>query len=536
MPYTKKGILFITKALVCLTGFLAACAIASAQTIDWTGGAGDGLWDTSGNWAGGNVPNTSGENPEFDTASFVTPGAQAVTLSNPTTIGSLRINTTDSITINGSTTLTTGNAITGVSSVAPNLTINPNISTSSVLYFTGFSGGQITFNGSVSQGGDMATFSPSTQITFNGNISGSGRLYIEDTAGDSGRMTITAANSYTGNTTVRGGTLAASGDATFGDGTGTILIIGRSTTTTSDAVLELSNLNNSISNPYTFGGDGQSGAGVLRLTSGSATFTGAGRTTGNGGSTTIFVAVTGTTLTFANTLTTYSGNTIVFDGDGDVSTSGSGAIIQSSGTADLRKGGTGTLTYGGAANTYAGSTTINGGSLVLNATGNSIADGGLILNSGTSASLSKSDQIGSSILTLNSATFNTNGFDEALGALILLGDSNFNLGSGDSVIAFADSSGQSWTAGQTFILLKWTGSLSGGGTDQVLFGSDASGLTSGQLGQITFRDPDGLGLGDYAAQILGTGEVVPVPEASTYALVLGLVAGVYLIYRKRKNG
>ena len=117
----------------------------------------------------------------------------------------------------------------------------------------------------------------------------------------------------------------------------------------------------------------------------------------------------------------------------------------------------------------------------------------------------------------------------------MLGDSNFNLGSGDSVIAFADSSGQSWTSGQTFLLLNWTGSLSGGGTDQVLFGSDASGLTGGQLGQITFRDPDGLGAGDYAAQILGTGEVVPVPEASTYALVFGLVAGIYLVYRRRKK-
>lgn len=115
----------------------------------------------------------------------------------------------------------------------------------------------------------------------------------------------------------------------------------------------------------------------------------------------------------------------------------------------------------------------------------------------------------------------------------LQGSSNFDLGSGDSVIAFADSSGQSWTAGQTFLLLNWTGSLSGGGTDQVLFGSDASGLTSGQLSQVMFRDPNGTP-GDFAAQILGTGEVVPVPEASTYALVLALVAGAYLIYRRRK--
>ncbi len=82
-------------------------------------------------------------------------------------------------------------------------------------------------------------------------------MYIEDTVGDSGKMTITAANTYTGNTTVRGGTLAASGDATFGDGTGTILIIGRSNLATSDAVLELSNLNNAIPNPYVFGGDGK---------------------------------------------------------------------------------------------------------------------------------------------------------------------------------------------------------------------------------------------------------------------------------------
>ena len=488
--------------------------------------------------SGGNVPNTSGENPEFDTSSFSTPGAQAVTHSGPTTIGTLRINTNDGITINGSTTLTTGNSIFGVSSATPNLTINPNISTSGVLYFSGFSGGQITINGAVSKGSDMANFSSSLHIIFNGEISGAGRLYQEATVGDDGKITITAANTYSANTTIRGGTLVASGDATFGDGTGTIQIIGTSTASTSDAVLELSNLNNSISNPYVFGGDGQSGAGVLRVTSGNATFTGAGSATGNGGNITALNTDSASTLTFANTFRVVNINTYTlrFDGDGDVETTGSGALAENvgSGSSTIIKNGSGTLTFGGAANTYEGPTIINGGALVLNAAGNSINGGGLTLNSGTSASLSKSDQIGSSILTLNSATFNTNGFDEALGALLLQGSSDFDLGNGDSVIAFADSSGQGWTAGQTFLVLNWTGSLSGGGTDQLIFGSDASGLTSGQLSQVTFRDPNGVS-GDFAAQILGTGEVVPVPEASTYALVLGLVAGVYLIYRRRKQ-
>lgn len=89
--------------------------------------------------------------------------------------------------------------------------------------------------------------------------------------------------------------------------------------------------------------------------------------------------------------------------------------------------------------------------------------------------------------------------------------------------------------GQTFLLLNWTGSLSGGGTDQVFFGTDSSGLTGGQVGNITFRDPFGLAAGDYSAQILGTGEVVPVPEPSTYAIIFGLVAGGYILWMRKKR-
>lgn len=428
------------------------------------------------------------------------------------------------------------------------IVFNPNLTRSSGtgISFSNLTNSQVTVNGTVHATVDtpsnsgISHASPGTQITFNNTLSGNGRFYMSNAVGDAGGATFTAANTYQGATSVTSGVLTVTGDGTFGDGTGFIGIFGPSTATTTDAVLVLHNLNTStISNDYIFGGDGQSGAGVLRITGGNATFTGEGRATGNGGSTTVLNTASGSTLTFANTfrVMSFSGGVLQFDGDGDIQTTGSGAIIENvgSGSSTITKNGSGTLTFGGAANTYEGPTIINGGALVLNAAGNSINGGGLTLNSGTSASLSKSDQIGNSILTLNSATFSTNGFDEALGALVLQGTSNFDLGSGDSVIAFADSSAQSWTAGQTFLLLNWTGSLSGGGTDQVIFGSDASGLTSGQLSQITFRDPDGFGAGDFAAQILGTGEVVPVPEASTYALVLGLVAGVYLIYRRRKQ-
>jgi len=51
------------------------------------------------------------------------------------------------------------------------------------------------------------------------------------------------------------------------------------------------------------------------------------------------------------------------------------------------------------------------------------------------------------------------------------------------------------------------GNLSGGGPEQLKFGSDQSGLSAAQLSQIQFRAGSSSNL--YSAKILATGEVVP---------------------------
>jgi hypothetical protein len=79
---------------------------------------------------------------------------------------------------------------------------------------------------------------------------------------------------------------------------------------------------------------------------------------------------------------------------------------------------------------------------------------------------------------------------------------------------FGDTSTR--TAG-TLTINDWSGSLSGGGTDQIIF---ANALDPTFLSNINFT-----GFSPGAVQ-LGDGEIVPVPEPATWvvgAMVLGLI-------------
>jgi MYXO-CTERM domain-containing protein len=70
--------------------------------------------------------------------------------------------------------------------------------------------------------------------------------------------------------------------------------------------------------------------------------------------------------------------------------------------------------------------------------------------------------------------------------------------------------------------------VTGNGTDQLYFGTDATGLTATQLSQIAFYSDSGttfLGIGGYGLGL--DGELVPVPEPGTWfaaALALGALA------------
>ncbi len=195
-------------------------------------------------------------------------------------------------------------------------------------------------------------------------------------------------------------------------------------------------------------------------------------------------------------------------------------------TGGLTKSGAGTLTLSGsAANTYGsatanGTTTVNGGTLKLNKTSGvaAVPNGTIAINTGGTVLLGTANQIGNSVaMTLGGGTFNTGGLSEQLGTLKLTANSSIDLGASASALTFATSSGQAWTGGTTLTIKNWNGSTAGAGTDQLFVGANASGLTSGQLAQISFLNPAGFPAGSYTAQILATGEVVPVglPPAIT---------------------
>jgi hypothetical protein len=88
-------------------------------------------------------------------------------------------------------------------------------------------------------------------------------------------------------------------------------------------------------------------------------------------------------------------------------------------------------------------------------------------------------------------------------------NSTLSMVSSASVIEFADSSSLTWSNDTVLIVESWSGSLNGGGPQQILFGKNSQALTSAQVAQIQFHNPAGLAEGTYPARILATGEIVP---------------------------
>jgi hypothetical protein len=98
---------------------------------------------------------------------------------------------------------------------------------------------------------------------------------------------------------------------------------------------------------------------------------------------------------------------------------------------------------------------------------------------------------------------------EQLGGFILASNATIDLAGSASRLSFANSSGATWAGGPTLVVSDWNGNPSGGGAEQLKFGTNQSGLTLAQLSRITFVNPVGLSAGNYPAKILSTGEIVP---------------------------
>ncbi len=101
---------------------------------------------------------------------------------------------------------------------------------------------------------------------------------------------------------------------------------------------------------------------------------------------------------------------------------------------------------------------------------------------------------------------------ESLGQMLLSGESVIELMPGSHKLSFLNSAAMNWNQTCSLLVSNWNGSTSGGGSDQLLFGTSRSGLTPVQLRQIVFVNPAGFPAGNYPAKILFSGEVVPLPN------------------------
>ncbi len=161
--------------------------------------------------------------------------------------------------------------------------------------------------------------------------------------------------------------------------------------------------------------------------------------------------------------------------------------------------GVGTFRFNGVGS-YTGDTTLGSGTLLLGAA-DRIAD--------------------TSDFVFDGGTLATGGFSDAMGTLLLSDTSSIDLGSGASALSFLDSSALSWAAATTLNIANFDE-----GVDSVRFGTDALGLTSTQLSQIT--------LNGGSAYIDGSGYLTAVPEAGSFALLGGLLALSSIAMRRRK--
>lgn len=139
-------------------------------------------------------------------------------------------------------------------------------------------------------------------------------------------------------------------------------------------------------------------------------------------------------------------------------------------------------------------------------------------------------------IDLNGGQLATGGWSDTVGTLTLSDNSMIDLSGGNSVLQFAPSDSMAWTSGRTLLVQNWDGLATGGGNDQLRFGSP-TGLTPSQLAQVSFVNPAGFDPGYYGGMLLPTGELVPtaVPEPKAVASV-ALLIGVMVWKERRRIG
>ncbi|EAP7324923.1 autotransporter outer membrane beta-barrel domain-containing protein [Salmonella enterica subsp. enterica serovar Worthington] len=378
------------------------------------------------------------------------------------------------LTLSGSNTYTGGTTISGGTLVASNV--------------EALGSGDVT---------DNATLELSTGGDFANNIGGTGSVVK---SGDK-TLTLSGTNSYTGGTTISGGTLVANNVEALGTGD-----------VTNNATLEL-NTGGDFTNAI-------SGSGQV-VKSGDKTLTLSGANSYTGG-------------------TTISGGTLVAN---DVNALGTGDVTDNAtlalnavgdfnnaigGSGKVEKSGDDTLTLSGS-NTYTGGTLINGGTLVASnvealGTGDVTDDATLELNTGGDFdnAISGSGQVvksGDETLTLSGSNTYTGGTLISSGTLVAndvnalgTGDVTDNavleLNTGGDFINSIGGTGRVEKSGDETLTLSGSNTYTGGTTinDGTLVATSVDALGSGDVtDNATLELNTG---GDFANNIGGTGSVV----------------------------
>jgi autotransporter-associated beta strand protein len=192
--------------------------------------------------------------------------------------------------------------------------------------------------------------------------------------------------------------------------------------------------------------------------------------------------------------------------------------------------------------TASGTNSLGGTSSIIVKAGGTLVFGGSTNNRINDTAPLNLDGMDSGVISLQTAGLSEHGASNntaGIGAVTLLSSSIIDLSIGASVIAFANSSAQSWTG--TLSIYNWSGTqITGNGTDQVYFGSNPTGLTIAQLNSISFYSDSGstfLGTANWGLDL--DGEIVPtlipvaIPEPGTWiggAIALGAIG---FLARKR---
>ncbi len=308
-----------------------------------------------------------------------------------------------------------------------------------------------TFSGAVTLSKNVTlTAATGGEVDFTGVISGPAVI----TKTGTGTVLLAGANTYTGATNINAGTVIAANNTALGT-------TAAGTTVASGATLGLqNNITIASGESITVSGTGFGGGGAISNISGNNTIAGP--------------VTLGAATTFGSTSGTLTSSGVI------------------SGAYNLTTAGAGNLTLTGT-NTNSGTLTIGGtGTTTLaNASGQAFGNvTGVTVNAGATLALGGANQINDAAnLTLAGGTFNVGSFSETLNRLTVSSSSSINYLDDGSALKFNGGGTVNGLNGITGTLSidNWAGSLSGGGTEQLIVRSTTN-IAGTTITGINFSD------------------------------------------------